>query len=133
MLVIDGKEYEVRLEEVKVGNFRLNGVEGHDVCLFLEFYDENDVNGYINLNGGFELEEDINYFINREYKGLNFEDGDHISFEVFDTKKFLDSEIESEIKFTVGDMEDDYIYVNIEVNDELINIKYDGKMKFIEI
>ena len=59
MLVIDGKEYEVRLEEVKVGNFRLNGVEGHDVCLFLEFYDENDVNGYINLNGGFELEEDI--------------------------------------------------------------------------
>ena len=133
MLRIDGKEYEVSIEEIKVGRLINNGVEGYQVRLFLEFYDEAGVNGYINLDGGYEMENDISYFLNREYKGYNFEGGDYIYFEVFDTKKFLDSEIESEIKFSVNDMEDDYVYVSIDINDGLIDIKYDGKMNYIEV
>lgn len=54
--------------------------------------------GYINLDTGFENEKDINLFLNREYSGLNFDTYPFMYFGVFDTVKFLDSEIECEIK-----------------------------------
>ena len=134
MLKIDGKEYNVTLEEISVARLYYNGIEGYHIKLFLEFFDENHVNGYIHLNGGYEAENDICYFLNREFKGFNF-DGDegNIWLELFDTTKYLDSDIESEIKFRVGDMVDDVIDVSIEIHDELINIEYIGKMSYIEV
>ena len=51
--------------------------------------------GYINLDAGFEKENNINNFLNKDYNEVPFEN--NIFFETFDTEKFLDTEIESNI------------------------------------
>lgn len=133
MLLIDGKEFNIVKSEVILGKFTVNGIPGYDVGIKLEFFNDSGEKGYINLDVGYELENDIIYFLNREYKGINLEgDNDYIMFEIFDTIKFLDSEIESEIVVSIKDMEDDSIYISFKVDDELIKVDYDGKIKFIE-
>ena len=52
-------------------------------------------------------------------------------FEVFDMVKFLDSEIESEIRIKINDIKDGKINVNFEVDDDLIKIKYDGNLMVV--
>ena len=52
-------------------------------------------------------------------------------FEVFDTVKFLDSEIECEIRIKINDIKDGKINVNFEVDDDLIKIKYDGSLMVV--
>lgn len=52
-------------------------------------------------------------------------------FEVFDTVKFLDSEIECEIRIKINDIKDGKINVNFEVDDDLIKIKYDGSLMLV--
>ena len=52
-------------------------------------------------------------------------------FEVFDMVKFLDSEIESEIRIKINDIKDGKINVNFEVDDDLIKIKYDGSLMVV--
>ena len=64
-------------------------------------------NGYLNLDAGFEKTNDINAFLNKEYNGIPFEnDNQFIYFEVFDTEKFLDTEIESKIIIRLEDIKD---------------------------
>ena len=45
--------------------------------------------------------------------------------------KFLDSEIECEIRIKINDIKDDKINVNFEVDDDLIKIKYDGSLMVV--
>lgn len=134
MLKINDKEYNVTLEEISVGRLTYNGVEGYQLKLYFEFLDESCENGYIDLHCGYEAENDINYFVNRDYEGYNFETDDgHIWLEMFDTINYYDSEIDDLIKVKVKDMEDDNIYVEIDINNELVDLKYDGKMNYIEL
>lgn len=51
---------------------------------------------------------------------------------MFDTVKFLDSEIECEIKIRISDMVGDKINVTFEIDDDLIKIKYAGNLTFIK-
>ena len=70
-------------------------------------------------------------FLNKEYSGLNFDGYPSMYFEVFDMVKFLDSEIESEIRIKINDIKDGKINVNFEVDDDLIKIKYDGSLMVV--
>lgn len=134
MLKINDKEYNVTLEEISVGRLIYNGVEGYQLKMYFEFLDEEERNGYIDLHCGYEAENDICYFINREYVGYNFEtDEGHIWLEMFDTQNYYDSEIDEPIKVKVKDMEDDYIYVEINIDHKLVKLNYEGKMNFIEV
>ena len=45
--------------------------------------------------------------------------------------KFLDSEIECEIRIKINDIKDDKINVNFEVDDDLIKIKYNGSLMVV--
>lgn len=134
MLKINEKEYNVTLEEISVGRLIYNGVEGYHLKLYFEFLDENDTNGYIDLHCGYEAENDICYFLNREFVGYNFEsDEGHIWLEMFDTVNYYDSEIDEPIRVKVKDMEDDNIYVEINIDHELVKLSYEGKMNYIEV
>ena len=86
------------------------------------------VKGYINLDAGFEKKDDINCFLNKKYYGtpLNSNDNQDIYIEVFDTEKFLDTEIEGTIRIELENNKNNKIKTFFEVNDELINIKFDG-------
>lgn len=88
----------------------------------------------MNLDAGFEKSNDIKVFLNREYNGIPFEnDNQFIYFEVFDTEKFLDTEIESKIMIKFEDLKDNKVKVFFELNDELIKIEFDGYLDIISI
>ena len=77
---------------------------------------------------GFEKNNDIHCFLNKEYDGLPFEDD--IFFEVFDTEKFLDTEIESKISIKLKRIINNKVEAFFEINDDLIKIKFDGLLDF---
>lgn len=132
MLSIDNKKLKVTKQEIFVGNIINNGLDGYDVGLTLEFINEDNVKGYLNLDVGYEKSNDINVFLNREYNGIPFFDDDQfIYFEVFDTEKFLDTEIESNIVIKFEDIKDNKVKVSFKLNDELIKIKYTGYLDIV--
>lgn len=132
MLSIDNKRLKVTKQEIFVGNIINNGIKGYDAWITLEFINEDNVKGYLNLDVGYEKSNDINVFLNREYNGIPFFDDDQfIYFEVFDTEKFLDTEIESNIVIKFEDIKDNKVKVSFELNDELINIKYTGYLDIV--
>lgn len=132
MLSIDNKRLKVTKQEIFVGNIINNGIKGYDAWITLEFINEDNVKGYLNLDVGYEKSNDINVFLNREYNGIPFFDDDQfIYFEVFDTEKFLDTEIESNIIIKFEDIKDNKVKVSFELNDELINIKYTGYLDIV--
>ncbi len=136
MLYIDNKELNITKSEIYVGRFINHGEKGHNICIKLEFYNEDNGNkGYLNLTAGFEKSDDICAFIDREFIGVPFDhnDNQHIFFEVFDTDKFLDTEIESRINLKLEDIRDNKFKVNFEINDALIKIKFDGVLNVIKI
>lgn len=118
MLSIDNKKLKVTKQEIFVGNIINNGIKGYDAWITLEFINEDTVKGYLNLDVGYEKSNDINVFLNREYNGIPFFDDDQfIYFEVFDTEKFLDTEIESNIIIKFEDIKDNKVKVSFELND----------------
>lgn len=69
----------------------------------------------------------------KEYYGTPFDNADKqfIYFEVFDTEKFLDSDIESKILIQIKDITDHKVQASFVVNDELIKIEYDGYLNLV--
>lgn len=128
MLYIDDKKIEIISQEIFVGKFTNNGNIGYNINISLTFINSvTKEKGYINLDAGFEKDNSISSFLNREYVGLPFgHDNAFIFIEVFDTEKFLDTELESEIIVKINDIKNNKVKVFFEVNDELIKIKYDG-------
>jgi len=133
MLYIDNKKLKITKQEINVGKITYNGDKGYNVCIKLEFINKDNIKGYLNLNAGFEKINDIDKFLNKEYKGIPFEnDNQFIYFEVFDTEKFLDTEIENKIMIKLENINEDKVKVFIELNDELIKIKFDGYLNVIK-
>lgn len=132
MLYIDNKNLKITEQEIHVGRFTNNGDEGFNICIGLKFVNSDNTKGYLNLDVGFEKNNDINAFLNREYNGIPFEsDNQFIYFEVFDTEKFLDTEIESKIIIRFEDIKDNKVKTFFELNDDLIKIKFDGYLDII--
>ena len=68
----------------------------------------------------------------KRFLEINFGEYPFMFLEVCDTKKYLDSEIESEITVEIKNLTDEKIGVSINVDDDLIKIKYEENMKLIE-
>jgi|GEM_PF-5261155 len=134
MLYINNKKIEITKQQVKVGNIINNGIKGYDINIQLEF-NCNNKRGYLNLSAGFEKTNNVISFINKEYSGIPFggKDNQIIFFEVYDTENFLDTEIESEVILKLKNVIDNKIEASFEVNDELINIKFDGYLDIMSI
>lgn len=127
MLIIDNEEYIVTKEDINIWKYTINGILGYNISVELEFKNDLDQKGYLNLLAGYEKENNIMNFVNKKYVGIPFTDNNQIlDFEIFDTKKFLDTEIESEIELNVDNIKDGKIKTNFKLNDKLIKIKYEG-------
>lgn len=125
MLHIDNKEIEVIEQKISVGIYTKDGNKGHNINIRISFINlDNKERGYININAGFEEDNDINCFLNKNYNEIPFEND--IFFEVYDTEKFIDTEIESNIVLEIKGKEDNKVETSFELNDKLIKIKYDG-------
>lgn len=128
MMYIDNKEMKILDQEIFVGNFTNNGEKGHNINVSLQFINpKTEVKGYINIDAGFQKDGNIESFLNKEYIGVPFGNEEpYICIEVFDTEKFLDTEIESEIIIKLENMKDGKVGCHFEVEDDLIQIRYDG-------
>ena len=133
MFKIDNKNLELTKEEIFVGKFILEKVEGHYLGIKLEFINK-DTNkkGYINLDVDYNLSKDIKVFTNKMYEGIPFENEPYIFFEVYDTEKFLDTEIDEPIIINIGNKEGNKINVSFKISHELINIEYEGKLNIVD-
>ena len=131
MLKINQNKMNLLKQTIKIGEFTKNGIKGYDININLIF-ENNNKKGYLNLSAGFE-NNNITSFINKEYRGIPFDgnvNNEINFFEVFDTEKFFDTEIENEIKLTIENIVDNKIKVIIILNDDLANIRFNG---FIDI
>ncbi len=129
MLYIDDKNLEITNQKIFIGKYVKNKENGYNIKIQLSFINVNNKEkGYINLYVGFEKNNDIYCFLNKEYDGLPFEDD--IIFEVFDTEKFLDTEIESKISIKLKRIINNKVEAFFEINDDLIKIKFDGLLDF---
>jgi len=129
MLFIDDKHVRITKQCIRVGEFMKSGEQGYNINIQLLFVNiDTDEDGYINLDFGFEKDNNFNVFLNREYIGKPFDEDDNqfIYFEIFDTENFLDTEIEGQIVITLGSIVDDKIEASFELDDELIKVKFDG-------
>lgn len=134
MLKIDNKKFEIIKRKIYVGNIINNGDKGYNICLQLEFINiETNEKGYINLDAGFEKKDDANCFLNKQYRGIPFDndDGQYIFFEVYDGEKFLDTEIESAITVKFKNIKENKIETIFEVDDELIKINFEGYLDLV--
>ena len=129
MLKIDDKEYEVTIQNIKICNFIDNFDKGYDIDIQIKFGKK----GFLNLSAGFEKDNNINNFINKEYIGNPYqvEDSQINFFEIFDDTKFLDTEIVNKIKLKIGNIVDNKIEASIELDDDLIKIRYYGNLDII--
>jgi len=128
MLKIDNKELKVIKQDIWVNKCTVNWVKGYEISVQLKFLNNKEL-GYLNLSAGFLENEDIKGFLNYEYKDIPYSgiDSEISFFEIYDTFKFLDTEIESEITLKLeGISDDDKVKANINLNDELIKIEYEG-------
>ena len=129
MLYIDNKKIDVSEQKIFVGTYTKNGNKGYNINIQLSFINiDNKEKGYINLDAGFEKDNNINCFLNKNYNEVPFEND--IFFEVFDTEKFLDTEIESNIMLKIKGIKDNKVETFFELNDERIKIKYNGFLDF---
>lgn len=132
MLKIDNQIFKITKQHITVSNFIDNGIKGYNINVNLEF-NNNNKSGYLFLSAGFEKTNDINNFINKEYIGKLYDErNSQINyFEIYDTTKFLDTEIESKITLKLKSIIANKIEANIEIKDKLINIKYEGHLDII--
>lgn len=131
MLCIDDKNLKITFQKIYIEKFGNNGDDGYNICIDLKFENEKNIQGYLNLSAGFEKTSDINVFLNKEYNGVPYEnDEQFIWFEVFDTEKLLDTQIENNIKIKIGNMKNNKVEVFFKLNDKLIKIKFNGYIKY---
>lgn len=127
MLYIDNQNLKIIKQVIRVGNISINNVMGHNIFICLEFLGTGNKKGYLHLSFGFLKDANIDRFLNKVYYGIPFENKEaFITFEVFDTNKFLDTEIESEIVIRLNDISNEKVGVFFLVDDSLIKIKFDG-------
>ena len=134
MLKINENKMNLLNQTLKIGRFTKNGIKGYDININLIF-ENNNQKGYLNLSAGFENYNIITSFINKEYRGIPFDGNTNNEinfFEIFDTEKFFDTEIENEIKLTIENIVDNKIKVMIVLNDNLINISFNGFLDIVK-
>ena len=134
MLQIDNKEVKITKQNIFVGHIKVNNVNGFNIVINIEFLNIlTNKKGYINLDVGFEKTNNINNFINKEYKDVNMGfTNQHIFLEVFDTENFFDSEIENDIIIKIEEIVENKVKVFFEVNEDFIVIKYDGYLDVVD-
>ena len=88
------------------------------------------IEGYFTLRFGF-VEKNTDLLFNREYIGNFFESvGENIVLEIFDTKQFVASEIESPITINLKN-NDNKIKTKIYVDDKYLKLIFDDELDFI--
>ena len=131
MLTINNREVDkITKKEIIIKRAKENSKNGYSLAILVNFLIDN-IEGYFTIDFGF-VEEDTNLLFNRKYIGNFFGSvGEDIILEIFDTKQFIASEIESPITIDLKS-NDNKIVAKINVNDEYLKLTFDDELNFIE-
>ena len=125
MLKINNKEYKVLTSEIKYINATHNERKEYSILVSLDI-ELNKVKGYISFYVDFFKNKDFKNIKNRKYIELPTELNSKITMiEIFDTANFIDF-IDSEVNLEFGNIYNNQIEMELNINDELIKLEYKG-------
>lgn len=125
MLKINNKEYDVLSSDIKYVNATYNSRKGYSILVTLDI-ELNNEKGYISFYVDFFDIKDYKIIENKKYIELPTELNSKITMiEIFDTKNFIDF-IDSEVNLEFGNINNNQIQMTLNINDELINLQYNG-------
>lgn len=127
MLKINNIEYNVLSSEIKFVNATYNTKKGYSILVCLDIM-SNNTKGYISFYVDFFDIKDIKNIENRNYVELPTDLNSKIQMiEIYDTKNFIDL-IDSEVYLKFGNIENNRIGMNLNINDEVIKLDYQGNL-----
>lgn len=129
MLIINNREVDqITKKQIKIENSKENSKNGFSLLIIVNFLIDN-TEGYLTLRFGF-VEKNSDSLFNREYIGNFFGSvGENIVLEIFDTKQFIASEIESPIAINLKN-NDNRIKTKIYVDDKYLKLIFDDELDF---
>ncbi len=130
MLIINNREVDkITKKRIRIEKSEENSKSGFSLLIIVNFLIDN-IEGYFTLRFGF-VEKNTDLLFNREYIGNFFESvGENIVLEIFDTKQFVASEIESPITINLKN-NDNKIKTKIYVDDKYLKLIFDDELDFI--
>lgn len=130
MLIINNREVDkITKKQIRIENSEENSKSGFSLLIIVNFLIDN-IEGYFTLRFGF-VEKNTDLLFNREYIGNFFESvGENIVLEIFDTKQFVASEIESPITINLKN-NDNKIKTKIYIDDKYLKLIFDDELDFI--
>ncbi len=127
MLKINNEDYKILSSEIKYVNATHNKQRGYSILVTIDIK-LNDAKGYISFYVDFFNTNDFQNIENKEYIELPTDLNSKITMiEIFDTKKFVDF-IDSDVTLKFGNIIDNKIEMKLNINDELINLEYQGML-----
>ena len=127
MLKINNEDYKILSSEIKYVNATHNKQRGYSILVTIDIK-LNDAKGYISFYVDFFNTNDFQNKENKEYIELPTDLNSKITMiEIFDTKKFVDF-IDSDVTLKFGNIIDNKIEMKLNINDELINLEYQGML-----
>lgn len=125
MLKINNKEYQVTSSELKFVDSTYNKEKFFSILVKFNI-ELNKKSGYINLYIDRFKEKNIKNIENKKFMDLPTQLDSKINMiEIFDTNNFIDF-IDSYVIVEFKNIINDKIEVNININDEKINLEYEG-------
>ena len=131
MLRINNNEYKVLTSDLKYVDATYNSKKGYSILISLDM-ELNNVKGYISFYVDFFEDEDFKNIENKKYVGIQDEVNSKIKMiEIFDTINFIDV-INSEVKVEFGNIDNNQIKMNLNIDDEQIKLEYDGLLDIVD-
>ena len=125
MLRINNNEYKVLTSDLKYVDATYNSKKGYSILVSLDIQ-LNEIKGYLSFYVDFFDDNDIKIIENRKYIELPTELNSKISMiEIYDTNNFIDF-IDNEVNLEFGNIDNDRIEMNLNIDDELIKLEYKG-------
>lgn len=128
MLHINNKEYKLLSNEIKYVNCTISKIKGYSLLVEITFI-KNEIKGYLNFYVDFFDNKNFKNIENKTYIELPTDINAKIDvIEIYDTEKFIGF-IDSEVKVIFGNIIDNEIETEINIDDEYIKLNYIGKLK----
>lgn len=128
MLHINNKEYKLLSNEIKYVNCTISKIKGYSLLVEITFI-KNEIKGYLNFYVDFFDNKNFKNIENKTYIELPTDINTKIDvIEIYDTEKFIGF-IDSEVKVIFGNIIDNEIETEINIDDEYIKLNYIGKLK----
>ena len=131
-MIIDNIKYKVLSSEIKFVNATNNKTKGYSVLISLDI-ELNKIKGYVSFYVDFFKNKDYKTIENKIYNELPTNMDSKITMiEIFDTKKYIDF-IDSIVKLKFGNIKNNQIEMDLNIDDTSVKLNYHGNLNIINI